>query len=203
MARMKVNQEIHRSDSSYPQKAFKQPHQGWLILLVIVNVVLMVFLLLSLFQHPVEANYIYVGRQSELVVSEIFPEDRILIPKGYPLRDGEVNEIIISFHVIYEEESIVRIQVRESSKVIGTLIHSFHDLLIIQLYERVPHEDELNHLQLDLPLALGDDQPAYSNPFFLKLFLTNPPAEFADEAYDAIAGQSISFTLDVSVVQDA
>lgn len=181
----------------------KQKPNLWLWLVLGINGLLILFLLFFILQPSLPANYIQIGRQSVLSVSQVLPDHQRLIPKGNTLDEGEVDEIIIELIPIYDQSVQFEVMVDESTKAIGELTNPFNYLLITQLYEETPPNHLNNHHALQSRLNFDTETKQYVNSIYLKIFLTSPSEEDYQSAYDAIAGKRIAFSILFTVIPNA
>lgn len=170
----------------------------WMVLSL--NIVFMLLMLLFLVQPNLPFHYIQIGTQQVLSVSQVLPSDQRLIPKGASLDEGEVDEIIIELIPTYEAEVDVDVSIDVSSIAIGDINNPYNHLLVTQLYVGEISEEMNNVYTLRTALSFNEEIDQYSTLIYLRLFLLSPNEEESQMAYDSIAGKTIEFSINFTVI---
>jgi hypothetical protein len=168
----------------------------FLALLISTNVLLIIGLIVLLTANStVPSGYLYIGNQRQLLVNQVIAPSQQLIPKGLVLEENEINEYIFEFLPVFEDAATLTIQVVDASRKIGDINNPFNDLLMIQLYnqEEPNHSDNIDQIDVDLILDAKLEQ--FTNIVYVKIFLGVPLQGQEQDAYEAISGKKVSFSL--------
>lgn len=176
----------------------KPPYLLWFI--IGFNLILVVFLLLFMLQPSLPSHYIQIGTRPVISVREIIPQDLELIPKGSQLGAGEVDEFVIELIPSYEQPVSITATIDASTIAIGETNNPYNHLLITQLYELNAPEDMEDYLSIQTTLNFDSELKVYAKLIYLKIFLNSPSEAEYQEAYDAIAGKNISFSIGFRVI---
>jgi len=178
-------------------KVTQRSKTNWFLgLLMITNLVLIIVLIVLLTANStVPSGYLYIGNQRQLLVNQVIAPSQQLIPKGLVLEENEINEYIFEFLPVFEDAATLTIQVVDASRKIGDINNPFNDLLMIQLYnqEEPNHSDNIDQIDVDLILDAKLEQ--FTNIVYVKIFLGFPLQGQEQDAYEAISGKKVSFSL--------
>jgi hypothetical protein len=178
-------------------KVTQRSKTNWFLgLLMITNLVLIIGLIVLLTANStVPSGYLYIGNQRQLLVNQVIAPSQQLIPKGLVLEENEINEYIFEFLPVFEDAATLTIQVVDASRKIGDINNPFNDLLMIQLYnqEEPNHSDNIDQIDVDLILDAKLEQ--FTNIVYVKIFLGVPLQGQEQDAYEAISGKKVSFSL--------
>jgi hypothetical protein len=175
----------------------------FLALLISTNVLLVIGLIVLLTANStVPSGYLYIGNQRQLLVNQVIAPSQQLIPKGLVLEENEINEYVFEFSPVFEDAATLTIQVVDASRKIGDINNPFNDLLMIQLYnqEEPLHEDNVDLIEVDLAYDVSLEQ--YTHLVYAKVFLGVPDINTEQEAYEAISGKKVSFSLLFQITHD-
>ncbi|MFH5882608.1 hypothetical protein [Liberiplasma polymorphum] len=142
-------------------------------------------------------NEIVLGEGAILTVNKQVTSPKILVPKGNFKGINEVDEIIISYHVYFNKEGILKVTVDKDSISIGDGEHPFNDIVILQISSISTFENEEAHLEEITPFSLQRNEDGrYEVTIYFRVFLTKlANQEDYQIAYDLLKGQTISFDI--------
>lgn len=164
--------------------------------LLLLNTILIGSLLYFLFfGNGLQTGYLYIGTNRQLLVNEAVNPTKALVPKGVTPNDQQIDEFTYVFRPIFSAPMMLEVQVMDGSRQIGDINNSFNDLLIIQLYDETVPLDFTEIESLETPLLFNPELELYTTNIYVRVFLDEPEPEDYEEAYNAISGQIIRFSL--------
>ena len=194
-----TNSPDHNNDSDGEQTSQKSKKSLILLLLsIVLNIGLVVWIILLLLRSPYYQLTLSEG--NTLTLGQVVNPNLNLVPKGTDLSGNRVDEYTYSIQVSYHQLVSFNAEVLPLSKAIGSIDNSYNHLLRIQLYE----VDTPQHLEAieTLRSELDGSNKTFVSLVHVRVFVVAPDdSNDYQEAYDAISGQTISFTLGFNITQ--
>ena len=141
-------------------------------------------------------SYLYLNSPKVLLVNDISSPTYQLVPKGSPVRNGQVDEYTFEFNPAYSSLATIQISVIEESKMIGDINNPFNHLLILQLYVLHTPNNDFPIETLEVDLIQTERLDTFSHQVYVRLFIVPPanPNDYED-AYEHLAGKKVSFSM--------